>query len=259
MQTLERAGTVQPVHKPRRPAPWPIAFWRSAVGKKWVMALTGIMIMGFVFIHMVGNLHLYQGAHHMNEYGEFLREILVPILPRTVFLWIMRLGLITAFVLHIWAAASLTRMNWTANAEGYKQTRDWQAASAASRSMRYTGIVILLFLAWHLADFTWGWVNPSYIRGDVYGNVSSSFKHIVPVIIYVFANVALGLHLYHGAWSMFQSLGVNNPRYNALRRRFAIGFAAIVCIGNLSFPRRAPTTATSSTASMKRENRSNDR
>lgn len=238
MQTMENAagGQVAPVHPARRPAPWPIEFYRSAVGKKWVMALTGIMLMGFVAYHMVGNLHLYEGAAEMNHYGEFLREIAVPILPRTVFLWIARIGLIVAFVLHIHSAYSLTRMNRRAQAGGYATGRDYIAASAASRSMRWTGVIILAYLAFHLADLTWGFVNPDFVRGDVYRNLQASLTNAPVAAIYVVANVALGIHLWHGAWSMFQSLGLNNPKYNDWRRNFAIGFAVLVTLGNLSFP-----------------------
>ena len=151
MQTLERQS-VAPVHpRSRRPAPWPVEFYRSAVGKKWVMALSGIILMGFVFVHMIGNLKVFTGAEDFNHYSEFLRELLVPLLPRTWFLWIVRLGLIAAFVFHIHAAASLTLMNRRARAEGgYISPRDYQAANAASRSMRYTGVVVLLFLVFHL-------------------------------------------------------------------------------------------------------------
>ena len=97
-------------------------------------------------------------------------------------------------------------------------------------------VLFLLFLFWHLADFTWGWVNPDFVRGAVYRNVDASLSRIPVAILYVVANIALGLHLFHGAWSMFQSLGVNNPKYNALRRGFAVGFAAYVLVLNLSFP-----------------------
>jgi succinate dehydrogenase / fumarate reductase cytochrome b subunit len=227
---------VKPVNPPRRAAPWPVAFYRSGVGKKWVMAVTGIVLMGFVFGHMVGNLKMYQGAHALNVYGEFLRELLYPLLPRTLTLWIIRTGLILAFAFHIHAAASLTLMNRRANAGGYASKRDYQAANAASRSMRFTGIVILAYLIWHLADFTWGWVNPDFVRGDVYRNVQASLSNAVPAAIYVLATIALGVHLYHGSWSLFQSLGLNNPKYNSWRRSFALGFAALVTLGNLSFP-----------------------
>jgi succinate dehydrogenase / fumarate reductase cytochrome b subunit len=237
MQTMERP-TVAPVHRRRgRPTPWPVEFYRSAVGKKWVMALTGIGLMGYVFAHMVGNLKVYMGAEEFNHYGEFLRELLVPLLPRTVTLWLLRIGLIAAFVFHIHAAVGLTLMNRRSRGDDrLVQTRDWQTANIASRSMRLTGVVILLFLLWHLADLTWGNVNPDFVRGDVYRNLVASFERPAVSALYIVANVALGLHLWHGSWSLFQSLGLNNPRWNSWRRRFAIGFASIVTIGNLSFP-----------------------
>ena len=252
MQTMNKpgqaggsAGHVVPVHKDRGPAPWPIEFYRSAVGKKWVMAVTGIMLMGFVFGHMVGNLKMYQGPHALNVYGESLRELLYPLLPRTLTLWIIRGGLIAAFVFHIHAAWSLTLMNRRSRAAGYETSRDYQAANVASRSMRFTGVIILLYLVWHLADFTWGFVNPDFVRGDVYRNVQGSLTNAVPAAIYIVATLALGLHLFHGSWSLFQSLGLNNPKYNSWRRGFALGFAAVVTIGNLSFPLAVVSGATS--------------
>lgn len=237
MQTLER-HTVAPVHpRSRRPAPWPVEFYRSAVGKKWVMALTGIMLMGFVFVHMVGNLKVYLGAEDFNHYGEWLRTVLVPALPRTVFLWILRGGLVVAFAFHIHAAATLTLMNRRARAEGgYISPRDWQAANAASRSMRLTGVVVGLFILFHLFDLSWGQANPDFVRGDPYRNLVASFDRPLVAIIYIVANLALGLHLLHGSWSLFQSLGLNNPRWNSWRRGVAIAFAAVVTVGNISFP-----------------------
>jgi succinate dehydrogenase / fumarate reductase, cytochrome b subunit len=237
MQTMERP-TVAPVHpRGRRPAPWPVAFFRSAVGKKWVMALTGLALMGFVFAHLVGNLKMYLGAEEINHYGEFLRELLVPILPRTVTLWLLRVGLYAAFVLHIYSAASLTMTNRRARANNvYVSRRDWQAANAASRSMRYTGVIILLFTLFHLLDLSWGQANPDFVRGDVYRNMVASFDRPLVAAVYIVGNLALGLHLFHGSWSMFQSLGLNNPKWNSWRRSFAVGFAALITLGNLSFP-----------------------
>jgi succinate dehydrogenase / fumarate reductase, cytochrome b subunit len=234
MERPEPPAVVRP--GPRRRAPWPVEFYRSAVGKKWVMALTGVMLMGFVFFHAFGNLKVYFGAEDFNHYGEFLRELLVPLLPRTWFLWLMRAGLLVAFALHIHAAWSLTRMNRRARAGGYQQSRDYQVANAASRSMRTTGVVIAAFVLFHLADLTWGTANPDFVRGDVYRNFVATFSRTPVAIFYIIANLALVLHLFHGAWSMFQSMGVNNPRWNAWRRGFAVGFAAVVGIMNLSFP-----------------------
>src|SRR5690606_15791039 len=135
--TMERPGVAPVNPRPKTRAPWPVEFYRSAVGKKWVMALTGIMLMGFVFAHAFGNLKVYFGAESFNHYGEFLRELLVPLMPRTWALWGLRIGLIVAFGLHIHAAYTLTRMNQRANAGGYQQKRDWQAANAA-RSEEHT-------------------------------------------------------------------------------------------------------------------------
>ena len=237
MATRLERPTVPPV-RPRSTAraPWPVAFYRSAVGKKWVMAVTGIMIIGFVFAHAVGNLKVYMGAEGFNHYGEFLRELFVPLLPRTFFLWLMRLGLITAFFFHIHAAYGLTRMNGRARGEGYVQDRDWQAANAASRTMRWTGVIIGLFLLFHLADLTWGTANPDFVRGDVYRNLVATFSRPAVAIIYIVANLALALHLFHGAWSMFQSLGLNNPKWNSWRRGFAVGLAVVIGVINISFP-----------------------
>jgi succinate dehydrogenase / fumarate reductase cytochrome b subunit len=230
------------VNKPVRRGSFPLLdLYQSAVGKKWVMALTGIALMGFVLVHMVGNLKMYLGAEDLNHYGEFLRELLVPLLPRTVTLWIVRLGLIAAFVLHIHSAYSLTMMNRRAKPVG-NERRDYIAASFAARTMRFSGIIIGLFLIWHLADFTWGVeaVNPDFERGMAYENLVASFEREPVSILYIVANVALGLHLYHGAWSIFQSLGSMsprfNPRHNPLRRGFAAGFAILVAGVNITFP-----------------------
>jgi succinate dehydrogenase / fumarate reductase cytochrome b subunit len=227
--------TVQP--RPKRRAPWPIEFYRSAVGKKWVMAVSGIVLLGFVLAHMIGNLKLYLGKQEIDLYGEALRDMPGHLLPRTVLLWVIRIVLILAFVGHIHAAYALTRMNRRARPVGYQSPREYVAANFASRTMRWTGIIVLAFLAFHLADLTWGAANGShFVRGDPYNNLVYSFRRPVVAIFYVIANLALGVHIYHGAWSLFQSLGINNPRINSARRRFAQGFAAIIVIGNVSFP-----------------------
>jgi succinate dehydrogenase / fumarate reductase cytochrome b subunit len=208
----------------------------TAVGKKYAMALTGIAMMGFVLVHMIGNLKMYLGAEEINHYGEFLRNLLVPLAPRTVVLWIMRLGLLGAVTLHIHAAYSLTQLNRHARSVKYQSARDYQVANFASRTMRWTGMIVLLFVFWHLADLTWGWVNSGYVRGDVYGNVEASLTRVPVAALYIVANIALGVHLYHGAWSLFQSMGWNRPRFNKWRRGFAIGFATLIVVGNVSFP-----------------------
>lgn len=219
-----------------RRRPFLIDLYGSAVGKKYVMAATGIALMGFVFAHMVGNLKMYLGAEEFDSYAHFLRELLVPILPHHVALWIMRIGLIVAFALHIHAAYGLTRINHAARETKYGSRRDYVAASYASRTMRWSGVIVGLFIIWHLFDLSWTGTGFDFIRGAVYYNVDQSLSRIPVAILYVVANLALGLHLFHGSWSLFQSLGWNNPRFNRARRSFAGAFAAIIVIGNVSFP-----------------------
>lgn len=222
-----------------RPRFWLLDFYGSAIGKKAVMAVTGIMLLGFVFAHMLGNLHMYQDAEHMNHYGEYLRTIGEPILPHTGFLWILRSGLILAFVLHIHSAATLTILNKQSRAHGYKGGRSYMAADYAARTMRWSGIIVGFYLLFHLMDLTWGTGGATadgFTRGEPYQNLVRSFQREPVAVVYIIANVLLGLHIYHGAWSLFQSLGLNNPRFNPWRRYFAIGLAAIIVIGNVSFP-----------------------
>jgi succinate dehydrogenase / fumarate reductase, cytochrome b subunit len=231
--------SVTPVRKrPNRRKPFLVELYQTGVGKKWVMAVTGIVLMLFVLGHAIGNLKMYLGPTEFNTYSEFLRELLVPILPRTVTLWLIRIGLILAFVFHIHSAYGLTRMNQKANVK-YKSRRDYLAANFASRTMRWTGPIILLFLIWHLADLTWGLhpiAIPAWHRGLAYQNVTESLKRPGVALLYIVANIALGIHLFHGSWSMFQSLGLNNPRFNKARRGFAAGFAVLITGINVSFP-----------------------
>jgi succinate dehydrogenase / fumarate reductase, cytochrome b subunit len=229
-----------------RRTPFAIELYRSAIGKKYVMAVTGVMLVLFALGHMVGNLKMYLGAmpststfaYHIDEYGHFLRHIGEPLLPAGVFLWITRLGLIGAFALHMHAAISLTVMNRKARVTNYASKRDYLAANYASRTMRISGIITFLFLVFHLADLTWGKVVSSngFEHGAVYSNIDHSLSRWPVAIIYVVANLVLGTHLFHGAWSFFQSLGINNPRFNKWRRSFAMGIAGLIVAGNVSFP-----------------------
>ena len=225
-----------PVNSPRRSGNPIVRFWRSAVGKKWIMAVTGIMLLGFVLFHMIGNLKIYLGAVHLDEYAEWLRTIGEPFVPRGVFLWILRVGLILAFFGHIVSAAQLTRMNHRSRPVKYQSPRDYVAADFASRTMRWTGVIVGLFVIFHLMDLTWGTVDPGWARGHVYANVIHSFERVPVAIVYIVANIALAIHIFHGAWSMFQSLGLNNPKWNDARRTFALGFALLIGIANVSFP-----------------------
>lgn len=226
----------------RRRRPFLLDIYRTATGKKYAMAISGIALLGFVFFHMVGNLKMYFGPSDLNEYAHFLEKLLYPLLPEKGTLWLLRVGLIAMVLLHIHAAYSLTVLNRRARPVKYQSARDYQIASFASRTMRMTGIVVLLFVIWHLMDLTFGTVN-DYVGTkdaeglkDVYGSVVASFERVPVSIFYIAANIALGVHLFHGVWSLFQSIGWNNPRFNKWRRAIATGFASIIVVGNVSFP-----------------------
>jgi succinate dehydrogenase / fumarate reductase, cytochrome b subunit len=218
----------EPAPVRKRRLPFFVQFYRSDIGKKWVMAVTGVVLMGYVFAHMVGNLHVFEGARQIDEYGEWLRELLDPPFPRTMALWLLRIT--------IHAAYALTRVNWQARPQRYRSRRDYVAANFASRTMRWTGIIIALFLVYHILDLTWGAANPGFVRGQVYRNTVASFERVPVALAYTAACIALGIHLFHGAWSLFQSVGWNNPRFNIWRRYFAVGFAVVVTAGYISVP-----------------------
>jgi succinate dehydrogenase / fumarate reductase cytochrome b subunit len=208
------------------------SLYSTSVGKKYVMAISGIVLMAYVLAHMIGNLKLYFGADSLDRYSHWLREVGEPALPREALLWGVRIVLLVALVAHVTAAYQLTLINRRARPDAYRSKRDYVAADFASRTMRWTGVIVLLFVAFHLLDLTWGPANPDFIDGDPYHNVVASFERVPVALVYVLANLALGVHLYHGAWSLFQSMGWVRP----WRREFAIGFTALLVAGNVSFP-----------------------
>jgi succinate dehydrogenase / fumarate reductase cytochrome b subunit len=213
-----------------------VRFWHSSIGKKWLMAVSGVILLGYVLAHMIGTLKVFLGADHINDYGEWLRDLGEPVFPRTWVLWSMRTVLIGAFFVHILAAYQLTLMNRRARPTRYQSPREYAAANFASRTMRWTGVIVLLFLVFHLLDQTWGPGNSHFVRGDPYHNMIESFRRVPVAIAYIVAMLALGFHIFHGAWSMFQSVGINNPRFNQWKRIFATGFAAVIVVGEISMP-----------------------
>lgn len=210
-------------------------FYRSAVGKKAIMAVTGVILFGFVLVHMLGNLKLYFGAEHLNDYAHWLRAVGAPAVPESGLLWAARLVLLAAVVLHIWSAYSVTTMSWAARPIGYAG-RDFVKATYAARTMRWGGVIILLFVIYHLLHLTFGTAHPEFVANDPYRNVVVGFRVWWVSAFYIVANLALGLHLYHGLWSMFNSVGLTNARFESWRKNFAIVFALVVTIGNVSFP-----------------------
>lgn len=207
-----------------------MSLFASSIGKKVVMGVTGIILIGFVVGHMAGNLLVYRGPEALNAYAEGLRKI-------PALLWVARTVLLLAVALHLWAATSLTRTNWKARAVGYRETTPL-ASTYASRTMRLSGVTLLLFVVYHLLHFTFGVraVHPQFKNADVYHNFVTGFQHPLVSLFYIAAMLALGLHLYHGAWSMLQTLGLSHPRYNHLRHGFASFVTAAVVAANISFP-----------------------
>jgi succinate dehydrogenase / fumarate reductase, cytochrome b subunit len=158
-----------------------------------------------------------------------------PAMPETFALWVSRLVLLGAVLLHIHSAYSLTIMNRQARPIGYRD-RSYLASTYAARTMRWGGVIIALYVVYHLAHLTTGQVHHDFVKDDVYHNVVTGFRVWWVSAIYMIANLALGLHLYHGLWSMFNSLGLNHPRYNNWKRYFASAFALLITVVNLSFP-----------------------
>lgn len=202
----------------------------STVGRKVVMAVTGVIMIGFVFVHMIGNMQLYLGPEALNHYAVFLRTFL-----HGSGIWIFRAVMVTAVGLHAWAATTLTLDSWAARPKGY---RLWQAKEStyASRTLRWGGVVLALFIVYHLLHFTIGSAHPDFRPGDVYHNVVAGFQVWYASVIYIAAMIALGLHLDHGVWSLCQTLGLQHPRYKRYVRIFARGFALLIVAGNISFP-----------------------
>lgn len=214
-------------------------FYRSSLGKKVVMAVTGIMLWGFVLVHMTGNLKYFYGPGDpeapdpnaaINVYGEWLREVGSPFLPHSGTLWLLRLALLAALALHVHAAYALTVMSRRARPVGYERRRAVQIGWA-ERTMRWSGVALLLFVVYHILHFTTGQAHHDFVAGDVYHNMASAFSIGWVAAIYLVAMVLLGMHLYHGLWSLFQSLGWNHPRFNRWRRAFAVAFTLLIAIG----------------------------
>jgi succinate dehydrogenase / fumarate reductase, cytochrome b subunit len=201
------------------------SFWSSTVGKKIVMAVSGLIMVGFVILHMAGNLQLFEGSERLNTYSAFLHG------PANEVLWIVRVVLLIAVVAHVVAAYQLTVLDRAARPVPYAK-RELQAATIGSRTMRVGGIVLAVFIVLHVMHFTTLTLQPAPLtEGDVYGNVIASFQIWWVTVLYVIAMIALGLHLYHGAWSSVRTLGFERGRLDPFHRPVAIALALIVWAG----------------------------
>jgi succinate dehydrogenase / fumarate reductase, cytochrome b subunit len=208
---------------------------RSTVGRKQIMAVTGLLLFAFVFAHMVGMLKFFYGPDDFDHYSHWLRTILTPLLPHEGLLWIQRAGLTVAVGLHMWAATSLTLQSRRARPVRYVVTSNVQA-TYASRTMRWGGVIIVLFVIYHLLDLSIGTANPGYVKGDVFRNTAASLEQWPVAIAYIVSVGAVCLHLYHGVWSMAQTLGANQPKFDGMLRRVSQTFALLVFAGFVSVP-----------------------
>lgn len=214
---------------------WLTRVARSSIGAKWIMALTGIMLVGFLVAHLSGNLLIYSGQDATNAYAVGLRA-----LPFQA-LWILRIAILIAFVLHVSTGFRLTRKNKAARPQDYA-CKDTIQASFASRSMMYSGLLILLYLIYHLLHFTFRTVNntgelvDSLGRPDVYTMVIQGFRQPGVSFVYILSMLVLGLHLSHGISSVFQTLGINHPKYNRLIRTLGPLLAWVLALGFISIP-----------------------
>lgn len=213
---------------PAKPTTMVGRIFSSTIGQKLVMAATGAFLCVFVLGHMAGNLLAFQGAAALDAYGAALRK--APAL-----LWTARFGLLAAVTLHIWAYLALTQRSLAARPEGYRKAA-YRESSYASRTMRWSGPLLLGFIVFHLGDLTIGTWNPGFEHGAVYRNLLASLRRTGVGVFYLAAMGALALHLHHGIWSLFQSVGASQARYDSFGRKFATGFTLVVTLGFAAVP-----------------------
>jgi succinate dehydrogenase / fumarate reductase cytochrome b subunit len=203
-------------------------FFDSTLGKKVVMAVTGAILFGFVIVHMLGNLQVYLGPEKINAYGALLHS-------NPGILWAARGVLLLAVALHIVSALQLWALNRKARPVAYVRKKS-VGSDYASRTMMWSGPILFFFIVYHLLHLTGGQAHPQFKEGDVYHNLVAGFQQTPAALAYIVAMIMLANHLYHGAWSMFQSLGVNHPKYTPILKRFSAIAAIVIAVGNISIP-----------------------
>jgi len=203
-------------------------FYDSTIGKKAVMAVTGLVMFGYLIIHMLGNLQVYLGSETMDHYAAALHA-------NAPLLWTARSILLVSVVLHIWASVQLSAIKRAARPIGYVKSGNVQAGFA-SRTMMLSGPIIAAFVIYHLLHLTTGTLHPQFVELRAYENVVSGFRQPLAAVAYIVAMIFVGMHLSHGIWSTFQSIGFNHPRYSPLIRRFAPVISWILIAGFVSVP-----------------------
>jgi len=218
---------------------WLREVWRSSVGKKVIVAITGFVLILYVIAHVLGNLKAFQGNDSggaaVDSYAQWLRDVGEPVIPHEGVLWVVRVILLTCFAIHIVAVIQLSQRNNAARPDGYPAPRIER--SFASRTMLLGGLFLLAFVIFHILHLTTGTVDPgAYAEGAVYHNLDEAFSNPLFVLIYVAASVALGLHLHHSIWSSIQTAGWDKPNRNPTFRRLSNWTSLAVGIGFASVP-----------------------
>lgn len=201
---------------------------KSTIGKKFGVAVTGLVLIGFIIAHLLGNLQIFAGRHVLNAYSSMLHGT-----PN--FLWFVRIILLVSVLLHVVFTLQLARLNKLARPVDY-QVFDPSRSTAASRAMLFGGLVIFFYVIYHILHMTTGTLHPTFDPYNVYGNLVSGLSDWNVAAFYIAANVALGFHLYHGVWSVFQTLGLNHPKYNTARRVLATVLSYGIAGGYILIP-----------------------
>jgi succinate dehydrogenase / fumarate reductase cytochrome b subunit len=217
---------------PRRPLP--VALWKSTIGKKVVMAVTGVIMIGYLLLHMIGNLKIFSGAEKFNSYSHWLRVIGEPVLPYEGFLWILRVVLVVSVVAHFIAAVQLSRR--AIQGRVAVKSRKRLGGNYVAFSMRSGGIVLALFIVWHILDLTTLTVNRRAQAGHPYENLVATFSFWYGDAVYILALLALGFHLWHGCYAAAQTLGLGTVRRERAVTVFGAVVAAVITVGFLAAP-----------------------
>ncbi|POX39928.1 succinate dehydrogenase [Streptomyces sp. Ru73] len=218
----------------RRPSSYAGILWHSTVGKKTAMAVSGIVMLLYLVAHMLGNLKIFFGAAEFDGYAHWLRTIGEPFLHHEWFLWIARVVLLAAVIVHAVAAYQLSRRDIAARPAKYVHKK--KRASYATRTMRWGGVILGLFIVWHILDLTTLTVNPHAAAGHPYANVVATFSTWYGNVIYIVAMLALGLHVRHGFWSAAQTLGANRPTRDRVLKAAANVLALVLTVGFIAVP-----------------------
>ncbi len=206
-----------------------LTFWRSTIGKKVVMGVTGLIGLGFVIGHMAGNLQAFSGAEKLDAYGALLHG------PLHEIVLIARVVLVIAVLLHVTAAYQLTMLSRAARPIGYSERKP-QVSTLASRTLRWGGVLLLVFIVFHILHFTIGSVHPEFVEGRIYQNLVTGFAVKWVAVFYIVAMLALGMHLYHGAWSSMRTLGLAQQKASPLKRSLPVVLAVVITLGFAAIP-----------------------